>query len=135
MSWKDNPIMYWNGEKVSDHSRTELAINTERIERKDRMIDGTMRRYRVATKRTFSTSWSNLPSTNWNGSGPVDGGMTASEMSAFLNEVDGPFTMTLSNGQGETEVVDVYLDDFSYQIVKRGLHVDLWNLSVSLVEV
>ena len=135
MSWKNNPIMYWNGEKVSDHSRTELAINTERIERKDRMIDGTMRRYRVAVKRTFATSWTNLPSTNWNNSGPVDGGMTASEMALFLNEVDGPFTMTISNGQGEQEIVEVYLDDFSYEIVKRGLHVDLWNLSVSLVEV
>lgn len=135
MNWKANTIMHWNGQKVSDHGRTELAVSTERIENKERMVDGTMRRYRVSTKRTFSTTWQNLPSVDWSNSGPVDGGMSGTEMVAFLDAIDGPFTVTLRDGQGNPETVEVYLEDFSYEFTKRGLHVDLWNVSLSLVEV
>lgn len=47
---------------LSDDNREELKFDTERLEQKERMINGRMRSYHVADKLTLSTSWSNLPS-------------------------------------------------------------------------
>jgi hypothetical protein len=47
---------------LSDHNRGELGINIERIEQKRRMVNGTMRSYHVADKKTISISWDMLPS-------------------------------------------------------------------------
>lgn len=47
---------------LSDHNRSEIAFEPERIEKRQRTINGRMRSYHVADKMTFSTSWENLPS-------------------------------------------------------------------------
>lgn len=47
---------------LSDDNRDALKFDTERIEQRERMINGRMRSYHVADKLTLSTSWSNLPS-------------------------------------------------------------------------
>lgn len=46
---------------ITDHNRSELEISYERIEKSDRMADGTMRRFITANKKKISTSWSELP--------------------------------------------------------------------------
>ena len=135
MSWKDNPIMYWDGEKISDHNRQTFSVTSERIENRVRMIDGTMRSNFVTEKFSFSTSWENLPSTMFAGSEPVDMGLTGPAMEQFWRDTTGPFTLTLRDGQGEQRVFQVYFDDFSFEVVKRGKNVDLWNVDVQLVEV
>jgi hypothetical protein len=50
------------GYTLTDHNRQPLQINYERIEKSDRMADGTMRRFITANKKKLSTSWSDLPS-------------------------------------------------------------------------
>ena len=47
---------------LTDDNRSPLQINSERIESRKRMIDGTMRSVYVADKNTFSTSWASIPS-------------------------------------------------------------------------
>lgn len=47
---------------LSDDNRSEIAIDQERIEKRERMINGRMRSYHVADKLTISTSWNMLPS-------------------------------------------------------------------------
>ena len=47
---------------LSDHNRGEINVSTQRIEKKQRMINGTMRSVHIADKLTISTSWTNLPS-------------------------------------------------------------------------
>jgi hypothetical protein len=47
---------------LSDHNRSDLDINIERIEQKRRMVNGTMRSYHVADKTSISVSWDMLPS-------------------------------------------------------------------------
>lgn len=135
MSWKDNAIMRWDGDKISDHNRSPLSIEVNRIERSSRMVDGTMRKYVIGQKRTFSCSWENLPSVSDATSGPVDFGLSGTDMQSFSNSSDEPFTLTLSDGQTNEETYFVYLQEFSYEIVKRGATVDLWNVTVSLEEV
>lgn len=135
MSWKDNTIMLWDGQKVSDHGRSELGVQYENIEAKERMIDGTMRRNLVATKRTFSTSWENLPSKTIGEYGPLDGGMSGEEMKIFVDEAEDPIWVTLRDGAGTEEMVYAFIDAFTWDITKRGQNIDLWNVSVTLIEV
>lgn len=154
MGWKENAIMYWSGDngstwnKITDHNREPLAITWERIERKNRMADGTLRRYTVAKKRTFSTSWTLLPHLRNStylgrvGMTTVDDGWSGQEMETFFNNNDGRFLMKLRKGideakaitDGTIEVVPVMISDFSRDVEKRGT-VDLWTINLTLEEV
>ena len=153
MSWQDNAVMLWstNGttwNKISDHIRAPLEVSVERIEHKARMVDGTQRRYTVAKKRTFSASWTMLPSKRNSVYGgktaltTVDGGWAGEDIETFHNNTDGAFFLKLRKGtdeakaatDGTLEIVTVMISDFSKTIEKRGV-VDLWSLSVTLEEV
>lgn len=154
MSWKDNAAMFWSSDngvtwnKITDHNRDPLSIGYERFGTSNRMVDGTLRRYSIAKKRTFSASWSMLPSKSTSsyggrtGLGTVDGGWGGSDIESFFNTVDGAFKMKLRKGEDEAkaitdgtiEVIDVMLTDFSKDIEKRGI-VDLWSLSITLEEI
>lgn len=47
---------------LSDHNRSAIDFSTQRIERRERMINGRMRSYHIADKLSVSLSWTNLPS-------------------------------------------------------------------------
>jgi hypothetical protein len=47
---------------LSDHNRLPIKIGSERIERKERMINGRMRSYHIADKSTIQAEWTLLPS-------------------------------------------------------------------------
>lgn len=141
MAWIDNAIMFWHDgtqyRKITDHGRGPLQVSIERIEKKQRMADGTLRRHSVAKKRTWSCSWENLPSkTGVVGYlNTVDGGYGGEQIEAFHETKDAPFTMQLREGDGSVEVVTVMITDFSKEIAKRGPGIDFWNLSITLEEV
>lgn len=124
--------MYWGTSKVSDHNRAPLQVSYEFIERKARMAKGTLRKYQVAKKRTWSTSWDMLPTFSPE---VVDGGMTAAAMETFVNNNPGAFTLTLRDGAGNQETAKVMFSDFSKEIQKRGDTNDFWSVSVTLEEV
>ena len=50
---------------LSDDNRSPLDFSTERIETRERMINGRMRSYHVADKLKLSTSWDMLPSRSY----------------------------------------------------------------------
>lgn len=143
MTWKDNPIMFWWDatagayKKVTDHNRSPLSVTFESIERKQRMANGTMRKYVVARKRSWSCSWEMVPSTNSQPTGlqTVDGGMAGEDIEAFYKANTGAFNMQLHDGDGGIETVLVMISDFSKEIEKRGPRVDLWNIDITLEEV
>lgn len=140
--WTTNSIMWWYDadasayRKVTDHGRAPLSIDVTRIETIDRMADGTLRRYTIAKKRKWSTSWDMIPSTNFVSTGykTADGGMSGEEIEAFWEEYDDAFSMKIRAGDGSEEVVSVMMTDFSKEIVKRGI-VDMWNIDLTLEEV
>jgi hypothetical protein len=132
---------------VSDNNRAELAISFERIEYKQRMINGTMRSYHVADKKNFSTSWEKMPSrktqvTEYSASSNFAGGQ---EMLKWYEDHTGDFWMLLVYDVDSTvatgdikkniEKVNVFFENFSYNVVERGFDLDLWNIDLSLVEV
>lgn len=155
MNWKTNPIMEWSVDggttwiKVTDHGRAELNSDVEPIETKQRMVNGTMRKYVVAKKRTFSWTWSNLPdkSTTFLANGTTHGKW----LEAFYNSQDGPFLMRMREGSdqdavtltrnGNEDATDtertflVMFSEFSKDVVKRGKAFDLWNVNMAVEEV
>jgi hypothetical protein len=98
---------------LSDHNRTEMSFNSERIEKRERTINGRMRSYHIADKLTMSVSWNNLPSRGYSeladfsstGSSPnknttgeftSDGGAGGVEMLDWYENHQGPFWMFLA---------------------------------------
>lgn len=157
MAWATNPVMEWldgaTWVKITDHGRSPLSISIERIENKQRMADGTLRRYAVGKKRTFSTSWDNLPDKNV--SFLANGDHAGQWMEEFHNRMDGSFKMRLRAGSDETTTLataltrtggdplladnsrefTVMITDFSKEVTKRGKGFDLWTLDITLEEV
>lgn len=160
MSWKTNPIMEWWDErtwldidetqanpdyhkwiKISDHNRSPLTVAFERIENKNRMVDGTLRRSVVTKKRTWSCGWTMLPSEK--GTLLANGDRAGSWMEKFHFDTDGSFLMRLRKGSDEPkattdasiEEVRVMITDFSKEVTKRGPATDLWSLDLTLEEV
>lgn len=50
---------------LSDHNRGEINFSNERIESRQRTINGRMRSYYIADKLNISWSWNNLPSRSY----------------------------------------------------------------------
>lgn len=50
---------------LSDHNRKDISMSTERIEKRERMINGRMRSYHIADKLKIDLSWEMLPSRSY----------------------------------------------------------------------
>jgi hypothetical protein len=150
---------------LSDHGRKEISFKPERIEKRQRMINGRMRSYHIADKLTISTSWDMLPSRafrldpQFNDSTgkstikpfTVDGGAGGNELLDWYSNHTGSFYVFLAydkksnfaeSGQyghlGEyNEVIEMFISSFDWTVAKRGgtNNYDFWNVSVTLEEV
>lgn len=152
---------------LSDHNRSEIGFTIDRLEKRERMVNGRMRSWHIGDKRKISVSWSMLPSRSFSdypsfdtdgvSSLPddamytVDGGAGGMELFDWYQEHTYPFYVFLSydkfdststntedrNNTGKyTEVIEMYITDFKYDVIKRsGLEYDFWNVSVTLEEV
>ena len=132
---------------LSDNNRSELAISFQRIEHRQRMVDGTMRSYHIADKKSYSTSWKKLPSrkeyvTEYDSGTSIGGGQ---QILDWYNNYTGSFWVLLvydvdndtnkSNIRYNVEKVNVFFESFSYNVITRGTDSDLWDVNLSLVEV
>jgi hypothetical protein len=143
---------------LSDHNRDELSFSQERIQKRERMINGNMRAYNIADKISLSTSWRMLPSkayannpsfdssglTDFRGTTDeftVDGGAGGLELLEWYDNHKGPFWVYLAydrydNNTKYNQIVQMYFRDFSYSVIKRGSSThDLWNINITLEEV
>lgn len=171
MSYLDNPIMEWadtysggwQWQKVTDHGRSPLSVDWERLETKQRMANGFLRRYSVAKKRIWSLAWVNLPSVDIYPVGhalagqPLDflaGGHGAQWLQAWHDEHDDMFMMRLRAGSdidsvnplnphdsddplvlgGNADGIRVMITDFSKEVTKRGRAFDLLSLNMTIEE-
>lgn len=143
---------------LTDDNRSPLQVDPLRIETKRRMIDGTMRSVYVADKNVFSTSWRNIPSRSrdsWSGatreyiseyerrkssvSSLYGAGI---DIKNWYEQYNGDFWVLLVYDTNDTvlaganvEVHNVFFESFDYTVSKRGPYNDLWDVSISLVEV
>lgn len=124
---------------LSDHSRSELQIKYDVIEKSQRMANGTTRKYVVAKKKQLSCSWDMLPTVQ---SMVVDGNANAKKMKQYYELYAAqPLTMTLYYGRNAstdatyTEPLNVFWDSFDFDIAKRYNDFDYWNISAEFVEI
>lgn len=135
---------------LSDHNRGPLDFGTQRIENRRRMVNGRMRSYHIADKRTLSISWTSLPSRafasdpNFNNSTglpasiqdyTIDGGAGGAELLDWYEQHPESFYVFLSYdkftefGKDDAayahlaqynEVLEMYITAFDYSVQKRG---------------
>ena len=128
----------WN--KVTEHNRSDLAVQIDRIEKVERTSNGTLRKNYVTDKRKFSLSWSMLPSYR---TLTVDEAWGAEDLRSFYLSDDGKQSFKIrinlakdgtdqtSNG---TEEYTVVFSNCSFNVLKRGLQ-PFWNVAIELEEV
>lgn len=85
----------------SDHNRAEMNITQQRIESRQRMINGTMRSYHIADKIALSVSWTRLPSRSFSRNVNFD-----SSGKAVMSGTDQEYTV--DGGAGGVELLDWY---------------------------
>ena len=99
---------------LSDHNRGDMQFNTQRIEQRQRTINGRMRSFHIADKLSMSVSWNLLPSRGYaevasfnesTGISPdkgttneytADGGAGGVELLEWYENHQGPFWMYLA---------------------------------------
>jgi len=148
---------------LSDHNRSPLDFSTDRIERRERMINGRMRSYHIADKLNISMSWNLLPSRSHAGpasfnaygqsivtANTVDNGAGGNDLKQWYDENKGSFWVYLAYDKYKNfgddaaayahlhqynEILEMYISDFSYSVQKRGANnLDMWDISVTLEE-
>lgn len=126
--------------KVSEHNRSQFDISTERIENQTRMANGTLRKYFVADKKTFTLSWDMLPSYR---TLTVDGGWGAEDLRTFYSSSQGESSFNIrinlakngvSQESSDYEQYTVIFGNCNFVVLKRGIQ-PFWNVSMTLVEV
>lgn len=74
-------LIYLNNTlKLSEHNRQPVSISKNRIEKTQRMSNGTMRKFFIADKENITISWDTLPSFS---TYTIDGGYGAMDIKSF----------------------------------------------------
>ena len=149
--WDSETVPLW--QKISEHNRAPLSLNINRTEKSQRMSNGTLRKFFIADKKSFSVSWSMLPSFS---NLTVDGGWGAIDIKNFYEGSigQGTFKVKIVYGknqtspyadriEGDTSFVTVsFTGSPNFEVVKRNVKdnatdpaQELWNVSISLDEV
>jgi hypothetical protein len=86
---------------LSDHNRGDMQFNNQRIEQRQRTINGRMRSFHIADKLNMSVSWNMLPSRGYSGLANFNEiGVSPNEGSQLEYTADG--------GAGGVELLDWY---------------------------
>lgn len=148
---------------LSDHNRSPIDFKINRLEQRQRTINGKMRSFHIADKLTMSISWSMLPSRSFNQTPffneigkttaeeyTVDGGAGGNELLDWYENHYGSFWVYLAYDkyknfsstenpyahlQQYNQVVEMFISSFDYSVQKRGsTNFDMWNISMTLEE-
>jgi hypothetical protein len=126
--------------KVSEHNRSQFDISTDRIEKQQRMSNGTLRKFFIADKKTFTLSWDMLPSYR---TFTVDGAWGAEDLRTFYSSAEGQSSFNIrvnlakdgtNQESANYEQYNVVFSNCSFTVLKRGTQ-PFWDVSITLVEV
>jgi len=87
---------------LSDHNRGEMSFSPQRIEQRQRTINGRMRSYHIADKMQMSVSWTLIPSRSFYQNAEFDPDTGISPYQNNLQE------FTTDGGAGGVEILDWY---------------------------
>lgn len=122
--------MQWNSNNITDHNRSELSMDYERIEKKQRLANGFLRSYFIANKLNFSVSWDDVPG---DAQHTVDGFWGRNEMKDFYEETRGAFVLRLHDRS--FAIYNVMFTSFDSRLKKRGPSYSLWSISAGFEQV
>lgn len=133
---------------LSEHNRQPVSISQNRIQSVTRMSNGTLRKFFIADKKEFSTSWTMLPSFS---NMTIDAGYGALDLKSYFegSKGRGIFKLKVVYGKNQTspyaireEIFTVSFASCSFELIKRNVKFDklnppqeFWNVSVTLEEV
>ena len=128
--------------KLSEHNRGSASVDVDRIEKTQRMSNGSLRKIWIADKKTISASWGDIPTYS---TMTVDGGMGAEDIRAFyLNKGKGTFKVKISYNavSARDEIILASFTSCSFTVSKRNVRSttasvpqEFWDVSFSLEEV
>ena len=128
--------------KLSEHNRGSASVDVDRIEKTQRMSNGSLRKIWIADKKTVSASWGDIPTYS---TMTVDGGMGAEDIRAFyLNKGKGTFKVKISYNavSARDEIILASFTSCSFTVSKRNVRSttasvpqEFWDVSFSLEEV
>ena len=128
--------------KLSEHNRGSASVDVDRIEKTQRMSNGSLRKIWIADKKTISASWGDIPTYS---TMTVDGGMGAEDIRAFyLNKGKGTFKIKISYNavSARDEIILASFTSCSFTVSKRNVRSttasvpqEFWDVSFSLEEV
>ena len=133
---------------LSEHNRQPVSLNKIRIEKTQRMANGTMRKFFVSEKESITVSWSMLPSSS---TMTVDGGYGAVDIKSFYDGTAAKASGALSGRStfdlsivygGTTKTMEMIFTACSFEIVKRNVKEntgdspqEFWNVSLTMEQV
>ena len=128
--------------KLSEHNRAVINLDLNRIEKTQRMSNGSLRKIHIADKKEISTSWNALPTYS---TLTVDGGYGAADIRAFyLDKGKGTFKIKISYNAVAVrdEIILASFTSCVFSISKRNIRStaasvpqEFWDVSLSLEEV
>jgi hypothetical protein len=135
-STNDTPV--WT--KLSEHNRAPINMDNNRIEKSQRMTNGTLRKIWQADKRNVGTSWSMLPTYS---TLTVDGGYGAEDLRSFYyNKGKGSFKVKISYNGAREDIFVAVFSNCTFNMVKRNVKAkptdtaqEFWDVSITLEEV
>lgn len=149
---------------LTDDNRREIRVTHDRIEKRERMINGRMRSYHIADKAKFDVEWTVIPSRAYDVPYHLkdtatkqythDGGAGAEDMYQWYKSHTGSFWVFLAvdrptTFQSDPQTEDpmgvnklrryadrreMFFSDFSYDVLKRGGEFDFWRVQMTLEE-
>lgn len=128
-------------QKLTEHNRSPIALDTQRFEQTARMANGSLRKLFIADKKNLSTSWSMLPSYS---TMTVDGGWGAEDLKTFYLSAkgQGTFNVRIAYNSSRTEDFVANFTSCSFNIIKRNVKANaadtaqlFWDVTIALEEV
>lgn len=92
---------------LSDNNRSPIDFSTNRIEKRERMINGRMRSYHVADKLQINVSWDMLPSRAYDTYAKFDSNGNP-DLVKNVDTRPSPMEFTTDGGAGGVELLDWY---------------------------
>lgn len=89
---------------LSDHNRSEISVSNQRIEQRQRMVNGSMRSYHIADKLNINTSWNLLPSRSFFSIASFN--QTTGK--SIYNNLYDEYQYTVDAGAGGVDMLDWY---------------------------
>ena len=131
-------------QKLTEHNRSPVSVDTQRFERTARMANGSLRKLFIADKKNVATSWSMVPSSS---TMTVDGGWGAEDLRNFYLSAkgQGTFNVRIAFGQHVDAKKEEFVASFtacSFNMIKRNVKENsadtpqaFWDVNIALEEV